>query len=1046
MDATTSSTSSPPQHGASESQLPHTLSFINNVQTAIAAIEQRLEHNPSAQPPPPQRNEYPAQQVNNRDRIYTASVKHLEQPVLLPQHDSASSLTPPTVDADAVLSPQSTFSSLAIDEAVSVTSDYQVSTTFGSPVPRQGVPTTRSIADIVQHFESNALSRDISASNNPSSTSIAPIVDRFESEHRLSNASKPASAIAPIVEQFQHPTNSKSSVSFAHQTDTVITASKENTSATEDEIELSSVGATVDPSEFEFFPDEPERLSHRALSAASFSKSERDTPQNTSSPPPPLNVSDAPAQVSANNVDEFEGSTVNVDALSESLHVNADNLEVTDESVAHAIKTLDTYSMAVGIEASKHEAAESAGDAVSAKEHYDSTASAHGSHVARGGETHQEDISTPIDDSSSEEQESESGVSMPHAASQVSSGVHRAQPSVPEPMAQNSHIAGVESNSRSFTITSTTTSSHVEDDHSRLERASDIETVITGTTNEIRDSENGSPALATEEYSTLNPSLLQDGLAAGEPRLSTTVNSTVTDIRPITSSKVSMAAVDSSSAEPTSPVDIGSVANVSNVRKAQSYDEPSPAEPVAAVPPKQTVWSTAEDASEQVGDTSDGLQEITEMVATVDIDGMSDSALEAAASSTSMQVGRGTGADAESGVVHTTPSTMAGAVVHHVGTTVAQKDTGSAGVQGKDLVLEAKEAPEALLQTRSTESESMAPTNEQTQNANPSQDITAVRPETRRTLTPSRIPRRSHNQASPANSSASSIRMERLESESEANPRRRLAGSMTPTSLSPGSRIMSSRLPPSRASSSGTLTPLSRSAATSPKGMSPLSRRVSSSSQQQADRAASLANARNSRHERKGIKLPRVAELSNARNRDRSSTSPGSRLPRGSTFNGVSPVRSAGSSGQKGSARRFGTTSTPVTPSNRPRASPQGMGDLAPLHEPLRRTLSFNNNRRATLSPSNLRGAAASSRLQEMRAPGAGAARRATLSETGKPPRHRVVTVPEPFNLTGAALQAKALKQLEEQKRRREEADRRRRVFRARPMPDFSRPSPRPFL
>lgn len=58
--------------------------------------------------------------------------------------------------------------------------------------------------------------------------------------------------------------------------------------------------------------------------------------------------------------------------------------------------------------------------------------------------------------------------------------------------------------------------------------------------------------------------------------------------------------------------------------------------------------------------------------------------------------------------------------------------------------------------------------------------------------------------------------------------------------------------------------------------------------------------------------------------------------------------------------------------------------------------------------------------------------------------RRARVTVPRPFSLTGAALQRRTQMAIEEARRRTEEVEKRKRVFRARPMPDFSKPYPPP--
>lgn len=56
----------------------------------------------------------------------------------------------------------------------------------------------------------------------------------------------------------------------------------------------------------------------------------------------------------------------------------------------------------------------------------------------------------------------------------------------------------------------------------------------------------------------------------------------------------------------------------------------------------------------------------------------------------------------------------------------------------------------------------------------------------------------------------------------------------------------------------------------------------------------------------------------------------------------------------------------------------------------------------------------------------------------------RKVTVPKPFALTGEGLQEKTMAAMEESRRKTLEMETRRRVFVAKPMPDFSKPSPPP--
>lgn len=76
---------------------------------------------------------------------------------------------------------------------------------------------------------------------------------------------------------------------------------------------------------------------------------------------------------------------------------------------------------------------------------------------------------------------------------------------------------------------------------------------------------------------------------------------------------------------------------------------------------------------------------------------------------------------------------------------------------------------------------------------------------------------------------------------------------------------------------------------------------------------------------------------------------------------------------------------------------------------------------------------------------GSGAWEKKLITVTPTSGRERAkVTVPRPFQLSGETLQERTKAAIEDARRKKAEVESRRRVFRARPMPDFSRPFPKP--
>lgn len=213
----------------------------------------------------------------------------------------------------------------------------------------------------------------------------------------------------------------------------------------------------------------------------------------------------------------------------------------------------------------------------------------------------------------------------------------------------------------------------------------------------------------------------------------------------------------------------------------------------------------------------------------------------------------------------------------------------------------------------------------------------------------------------------------------------------------------------------------------------------------------------------------RIRELKENEGKDRKVSR--SRLLRGSTFAGAVPrARTVRSATNLGHNAPTDITTSPSTPPVRP-LSPNLSSASAPVGENsptadnhiLRRTLSFSHLRRMTAPSLNISHSplprapfgSNSGRTRQMNpfsSPSANRLeRRATMSMAvvSSPrlsrsfPRHRP-TVPQPFDLVGLELHERAQQMIEEARRRADENERRRRAFRARPMPDFSNPIPKP--
>lgn len=227
-------------------------------------------------------------------------------------------------------------------------------------------------------------------------------------------------------------------------------------------------------------------------------------------------------------------------------------------------------------------------------------------------------------------------------------------------------------------------------------------------------------------------------------------------------------------------------------------------------------------------------------------------------------------------------------------------------------------------------------------------------------------------------------------------------------------------------------------------------------------------------------RLPRVAEL--AGNEDREMALSRLRLSRGATFSGTVPhtrtsishgrtpadvsVSSATPGTHANGSDNDSTASTPVTSSPKSRL--------------IKRTMSFTHNRRSTMAGTPSVQTPSSLTKSPVRAPfrsnsvrlvveasgspnGKKLDRRATMSlsepSRARPPKgpnftlppfsppklpRNKPTVPQPFRLSGLEHHEKSVQQIEEARRRADENERRRRSFKARPMPDFSNPYPKP--
>lgn len=128
---------------------------------------------------------------------------------------------------------------------------------------------------------------------------------------------------------------------------------------------------------------------------------------------------------------------------------------------------------------------------------------------------------------------------------------------------------------------------------------------------------------------------------------------------------------------------------------------------------------------------------------------------------------------------------------------------------------------------------------------------------------------------------------------------------------------------------------------------------------------------------------------------------------------------------------RSNARSSGATPSTAPvgKASSSMAAAMSARASSVRRMLSFTPERRAAVYAEGEDDSSSSSRKH--------------LGDGGKGGRSKV-TVPKPFSLTGATLQQRTQTAMEEARRRTVEVESRRRVFRARPMPDFSKPYPLP--
>lgn len=225
-------------------------------------------------------------------------------------------------------------------------------------------------------------------------------------------------------------------------------------------------------------------------------------------------------------------------------------------------------------------------------------------------------------------------------------------------------------------------------------------------------------------------------------------------------------------------------------------------------------------------------------------------------------------------------------------------------------------------------------------------------------------------------------------------------------------------------------------------------RRTTSASRwgQIGGRASGDSNEGRNCIDRGRTRLPRVAELvSLSPSLVGGNSSSLGRVPRLSTFAGSVP-RVGACTSPSGEQARIG--SSPVTP--RGHASEVSLQTRGAATQ-LRRSLSFTHIGRATMSAAKSRPrGTVKGKVEEVKGSSNGdrTSRRVTISMSegrSRPPRgSRPITIPQPFSLSGADLQEKSLRFHALERQKAEEIERRRRVFRASPMPDFSKPFPKP--
>ena len=203
QDGTNRSNPSP----STTSKTPRTLSFINNVQTAVAQIEDKLASSPSASPPPPNRNEIPVNPPGP-DHPVIDRVQFLESSLAIsPSNRTTMSSLAESVFGGAINQDPS-LASPGVFVSTTPRPNPNSTTSNPSSSPKPSHPTPQTNTDLIN---------DLAANDTRAAPSIAPIVEQFETPatpvfSKENDSQIVGAPIAQIVEQFEHPVTATDSI------------------------------------------------------------------------------------------------------------------------------------------------------------------------------------------------------------------------------------------------------------------------------------------------------------------------------------------------------------------------------------------------------------------------------------------------------------------------------------------------------------------------------------------------------------------------------------------------------------------------------------------------------------------------------------------------------------------------------------------------------------------------------------------------------------------------------------------------------------------